>query len=157
MRSGVAIIAASTAVAALACAPARADHQPAFVIPGRLDVPVIVNGYNAGFGIVEGDWGLYRPGAGTVVVIPSPYAPPFPPPARHYFPSLGAAPKLGRYEIEPSPDREKPKQAESFSRGWSVSSDMDAPVTEYAPSPPISPDVNVWGGNWGPGPGPGPW
>jgi hypothetical protein len=148
MRSGLAIIAIAASAAASAHAPARADHEPAFVVPGRSDVPVPINGYNAAWGVVEGDWGLYRPGAVPIVVIPSPYPQSLPPPARRYFPSLGAAPHSGRYEIEPGPNRRLPPPAQDFHRSWSTSSDMNAPVTDYAPSPPmvISPEIDLYGG-----------
>lgn len=121
---------------------ARADHAPAYVVPGRLDVPVMINGYDASWGVVEGEWGLYRPGHMTPIVIPASYAAPLSPPAPRYFPSLGAAPKSGRYEIEPGPNRVLPPPAPSFHREWSSSSGAD-PVTEYAPSPPIivAPDI----------------
>lgn len=114
---------------------ARADHAPAFVVPGRVDVPVIINGYNASWGVVEGDWGLYRPGAVSPVVITAPNLLP-PPPAARWFPSLGGAPRAGRYEIEPPAHRALPPPAQSFYRNWSTAPD-NAPVTEYAPSPPI--------------------
>jgi len=48
---------------------ARADHAPAIVVPGRPDVPVIINGRDARGAIVIGDWGLYRPGAVAPTVI----------------------------------------------------------------------------------------
>lgn len=66
---------------------ARADHQPAFVVPGRSNIPVPINGMNAAWGIVNGDVGLYRPGAVPVTVLPSPYVPPLQPdPPVHYRP-----------------------------------------------------------------------
>lgn len=117
-------------------------------MPGRSDVPVIINGYNAAWGIVNGEWGLYRPGAVRITVIPSPYPQQLPPPARRYFPSLGAAPHSGRYEVEPPANRQLPPRAEDYFRSWSTSSDMNAPVTTYAPTPPmvVSPDVYFDGG-----------
>ncbi len=133
-------------------AVAYADHQPAFVVPGRLNVPVPINGMDASWGVVNGDIGLYRPGAVPVTVIPSPYAPPLQPeppvnyrPALHYYPTMGRQPSVGRLEVEPSADRPKPKPAQSFRRSWSAESPK-VPTTEYAPSPPmmISPDVNFY-------------
>ncbi|MGD9923227.1 MAG: hypothetical protein AB7V13_17545 [Pseudorhodoplanes sp.] len=129
----------------------RADHGPALVVPGRPNIPVPIQGYNAAWGVVEGDWGLYRPGAPPgVTVYPSPFVPPLEPerpvryrPASRYFPTLGTKPFVGRLEIEPGPNRSMPKPAEGFSRSWSAQS-MDVPPTQYAPSPPmmISPEVN---------------
>lgn len=145
---------------------ARADHQPAFVVPGRSNIPVPINGMNAAWGIVNGDVGLYRPGAVPVTVLPSPYVPPLQPdppvhyrPARHYYPTMGRQPLVGRLEVEPSPNQPKPQQAKSFRRSWSAESPK-VPATEYAPSSQmmISPEVN-FGEPWDPnrpGPGPGP-
>jgi hypothetical protein len=141
-----------SAVAVLFAGVAQADHAPAYVVPGRSDVPVMINGYDASWGYVNGDWGLYRPGAVAVTVIPSPYVPqpPIYRPVPRYFPSLGAAPKVGRYEVNPPAHRPMPPQAQPFHQSWSASSDMNAPVTDYAPTGPmfISPEVNVSPG-WG--------
>ena len=51
-------------VAGLICgsAPAPAADGPVIVIPGKRGVPVIINGFDASYTIVEGDWGLDRPG-----------------------------------------------------------------------------------------------
>ena len=56
-------------LAAFAAAPARADNGPVIVIPSRPGVPVVINGRDASYAVVEGDWGLSRPGHGTVRVI----------------------------------------------------------------------------------------
>jgi hypothetical protein len=140
---------------------ARADKGPVIVVPGRPNVPVPINGYNAAWGVSEGDWGLARPGAPPgVTVYPSPYVPPLQPekpvrytPASRYFPTMGTKPFVGRLEIEPSPNAPKPKPAEAYSRSWSVES-PDVPPTQYAPGSDmlISPEVNLntWGGGEGP-------
>jgi hypothetical protein len=136
--------------AALSAGAAQADHAPAYVVPGRSDVPVMINGYDASWGVVSGDWGLYRPGAVAVTVVPSPYVPqpPYYRPVPRYFPSLGGAPKVGRYEINPPAHRPMPPQAQPFHQSWSASSDMSRPVTDYAPTGPmfISPEVDMWRG-----------
>lgn len=111
---------------------ALADNAPVLVVPGRADVPVMINGYDASWGIVEGDWGLYRPGAVSPTVIPSPVALPLPP-AKRWFPSLGAAPNSGRYEIEPPANRPLPPQAQSYHREWGTSSDMSVPAAPPGP------------------------
>ena len=54
---------------ALAPAPVHADSGPVIVIPSRPGVPVIINGRDASYAVVEGDWGLSRPGAVPVTVI----------------------------------------------------------------------------------------
>lgn len=51
---------------AVCCLQAGAAHGsetgPVIVIPSRPGIPVIINGRDASWGIVEGDWGLARPG-----------------------------------------------------------------------------------------------
>ena len=61
-----------TAILAVTASPAFAQREPEIVIPGRPDVPVIINGVDASWGIVEGEFGLDRPGlvAPTVVYRP---------------------------------------------------------------------------------------
>ena len=107
--------------AALPAAPARADTGPVIVIPSRPGFPVVINGRNANWAVVEGDWGLARPGHGVVTVIggtPLRYGP-----RRHWFPNSGVAPERGRNEIDPGPDRLLPEPAESYSRSWSTASE----------------------------------
>ena len=127
------------------------DGAPNFVVPGRPNVPIVINGINASYGVAESDFGLYRPGAVPVTIYPSPYAAPLIPnrpvnyrPPAPYYPSLGGKPYRGRLEIEPSADRPLPQPAQSFHRSWSVES-PNVPPTQYAPSGPmlISPEVNV--------------
>ena len=126
-----ALVLRGVALAALAsAAPARADHAPTFVVPTRPGIPIVINGKNAAWAVVEGDWGLYRPGhmpqtviGGYPVVPGRAYAP-----RPHYFPAYGTRPDRGRYEIEPPPDRQLPEPAESFSRSWSTK-----PQRPYAP------------------------
>jgi hypothetical protein len=135
MRSRV--VAAIFGVAGiLAAAPAYADHEPTYVVPGRADVPVMINGVDAAWGVIEGDWGLYRPGHGAVTVIPAPFAAPLLPPARRYYPSLGGLPYSGRLEVEPPANRQLPPSAPSYHRSWSSSSDP-LPASEPVQLPPI--------------------
>jgi hypothetical protein len=54
---------------AVSASPAFAQREPQIVVPGRPDVPVIINGIDASWGIVEGEFGLDRPGAMAPVVI----------------------------------------------------------------------------------------
>jgi hypothetical protein len=58
----------------LAPAAASADNYPVIAVPGKRGVPVIINGHDASWAVVNGDWGLYRPGAVPVTVI---YPPPW--------------------------------------------------------------------------------
>jgi hypothetical protein len=132
---------------ALASAPARAEGEgPVVVIPSRPGVPVIINGRDASYAVVEGDWGLSRPGAGIVTVIGGSPVLPNPVYTRRnsYHPKYGRAPERGRNEIEPAADRALPDPAESFSRSWSTSSDVtpvnDAPRAMPRQMQPNGPD-----------------
>jgi hypothetical protein len=116
---------------------AYADSEPVIVVPGRLGVPVIINGADATGAVVYGDWGLYRPG-GIVVIEggiwpPAAAAPDWPP---HYFPATGRTPAYGRKEVDPGPHR--PRIAPPYHKAW-VSESAPGPVTEYPPvaAPPV--------------------
>ena len=130
-RAGASFPVALVGFAALATASARADSGPVIVIPSRPGVPVVINGRDASYAVVEGDWGLSRPGAVPVTVIGG--SPILPNPVysrRHsYHPKYGRVPERGRIEIEPAADRVLPEPAESFSRSWSTSSDV-APAND---------------------------
>src|SRR4051812_26179680 len=136
-RVTVSFAVALAGFAALATAPARAEGEgPVIVIPSRPGVPVVINGRDASYAVVEGDWGLSRPGAVPVTVIGgSPILPNAVYTQRHsYHPKYGRAPERGRMELEPAADRALPDPAESFSRSWSTSSDMTAPATIVDPA-----------------------
>ena len=109
------------AILIAATVTALAETGPVIVIPGRPGVPIIINGRDASYGVVEGDWGLAR---GTHVQ-PTVYgglgADPRPH-VGHYYPSSGKLPGYGRVEIEPPANRELPPRAESFSQSWSAES-----------------------------------
>jgi len=111
--------------AALGPVPVRADSGPVFVVPSRPGVPIIINGVDASYAVVEGDWGLSRPGHGVVTVIGG--SPIYPnavySPRNSYHPRYGRTPLRGRNEIEPPADRWLPDPAENFSRSWSTSHD----------------------------------
>ncbi len=111
--------------------PAHADHQPAVIVPGNPEVPVVIDGYNVSWGVAEGDWGLYRAGHGTPVFISSspvfaPYGRP-----RHYFPSAGKEPRSGRYEVIPPANRALPKPAQTYQRSWTTPAAPPTTITEY--------------------------
>ena len=131
----VAIAALATVLLSATSDVAAAAEAPSFVIPGRRDVPVIVNplGFDASYMVVEGDFGLDRPGqvnpviVGGPLIVPAPYYP------GSYFPRDGRRPGYGRYEIEPR-HRAVPKPAESYYRSWSSQSDP-IPATLDPPNP----------------------
>lgn len=130
MRAAVVVVGFALVASAWPAALARADHQPVIVVPGRPDQPVIINGYDARGAIVEGDWGLYRPGQVSPTVT---YGIPLitGPGAGGYYPSAGHRPRSGRYEIDP-PHRRRIEPAQDFHRFWSGGSG-DAPATILPP------------------------
>jgi hypothetical protein len=88
------------------------------VIPGRPGVPIIINGIDASYAVVEGNFGLGK----NIHVEPTIYGgrrvDPVPH-VGHYYPTLGQTPGYGRSEIEPSANRELPQPGESYHRTWS--------------------------------------
>jgi hypothetical protein len=100
---------------------ALADSGPVKVIPGRPGVPIIINGVDVSYAVLEGDWGL---GKGVHVqptvyggraVDPEPHV-------GHYYPSAGHSPGYGRLEIQPPTNRKLPQPAESYHESWSSQS-----------------------------------
>jgi hypothetical protein len=116
--------------------PTYADHAPVYVVPSRPGVPVVINGRDASYAVVEGDWGLSRPGFVPPTVIGgSPLAPnPVYTPRRSYHPRSGQAPPLGRHEVEPPADRALPPPAESYFRSWSSFPEPQGTIEASPPS-----------------------
>ena len=130
MRTGLALaILIGTTAAALA------DSAPVLVIPGRAGVPVIINGVDASYAVVEGDWGLSKNTHVTPTVYGGRYVDPVPN-VGHYYPSSGHLPGYGRLEIEPPANRKLPQPAESYHDSWSAHSAPPAPQTEVPLYPP---------------------
>jgi hypothetical protein len=118
---------------------AHAADAPVIVIPGKPGVPVIINGYDASYSVVEGDWGLDRPGHVQPRIISGPLLLPAPPGYnRGYFPAVGRRPGYGRREIEPPPGRRLPPPAPSYYRSWQSQSDpLPATLDPPANPPPV--------------------
>jgi hypothetical protein len=142
VRSRVGVIVGAALIGGLFLAgTAAADHGPVIVVPGRPDVPVIVNGRDVSGTVIEGDWGLYRPGSVAPAVIrdfrPMSWGTPvsWGTPGGRYFPANGRAPRYGRHEVEPPANRILPPPAESFYQVWGSQSSPE-PVT-------ISPPYNL--------------
>jgi hypothetical protein len=137
----------------IAPAPVRAEGTWV-VIPGRPDVPVIVNPYglDASYTVVEGDFGLDRPAQVNPQIIAGPRVLPAPVRFKHYFPGYGDTPGYGRLEVEPPPNRKLPAPAQSYSRSWSTQSDPLPASTD----PPYPISVDAYTGPWGPPGPPGP-
>jgi hypothetical protein len=130
---------AAFALAFLIATPwtALADSLPVIVIPGRAGVPIIINGVDASYAVVEGDWGLGKGlhmqptvyGGHPVDPVPN---------VGHYYPGSGRLPGYGRLEIEP-PSNGRPKQAESYHESVSVQSTPQPvqPAVPFYPPPVI--------------------
>ena len=101
--------------------PAAAGEGFDIVIPGRPGIPVIINGVDASYAVVEGEGGLGK----GLHVQPTVYGgrPIVPEPeVGHYYPSAGHLPGYGRLEIEPPPGRILPHPAQSYHQSWSAQS-----------------------------------
>src|SRR5471030_2995804 len=107
------------------------------VIPGRPGVPVLMNGIDISYAVVEGQFGLGqgvhnepRVFGGRVVDLE--------PNVGHYYPSAGLTPGYGRLEIEPPANRKLPQPAESYHQSWSSQS-TPQPVQPEVPfyPPPV--------------------
>jgi hypothetical protein len=130
MRAGLALaILIGTTWAALA------DSGPVKVIPGRPGVPIIINGVDVSYAVLEGDWGLGK----GVHVQPTVYggrAVDPVPNVGHYYPSAGQSPGYGRLEIQPPTNRKLPQPAESYHESWSSQSGPPkAPEVPFYPPP----------------------
>ena len=121
-----ALLMAST-VAALA-----SDTGPVIVIPSRPGVPIIINGRDVSYAVLEGDWGLGKGVHYQPTIFPSNWQSIEKPLVGHYYPHTGRMPGYGRLEIETPPQRLP--QAESYYRSWSA---------ESQPTPASPPNVAV--------------
>lgn len=111
-------------------AAAAADTGPLIVIPGRAGVPVMINGRDASYAVVEGEWGLAKhfKNADRVYGGWDRY---IGHEVGHYYPSAGRTPGYGRLEIQPPANRALPQPAESYHRSWSAQSAPPAPQQHY--------------------------
>jgi hypothetical protein len=126
---------------------ASANDGFSVVIPGRAGVPIVINGIDASYAVVESDWGLAK----NVHVQPTVYGgrriePE--PEVGHYYPSAGKMPGYGRLEREPPANRKLPPRAESYSRSWSAQSAPPAAAVPFYPpqviEAPRDPDRSRW-------------
>lgn len=114
---------------------ASANDGVSVVIPVRAGVPIIINGIDASYAVVEGDWGLAK----NVHVQPTIYGGRWIGAASrvgHYYPSAGKMPGYGRLEREPPAHRASRPRAESYGRSWSAQSGPPA-VAEIPAYPPM--------------------
>ncbi|WGD55867.1 hypothetical protein QA641_19440 [Bradyrhizobium sp. CB1650] len=117
------------------------------VIPGRPGVPIIINGIDASYAVVEGTWGLGK----NVQVQPTIYGGRYigerqPSDVGHYYPTLGLRPGYGRLEVEPPANRKLPQPAQSYHRSWGAQSAPLPPQMDIPADPPpviLAPEINV--------------
>ena len=111
------------------------------VIPGRPGVPIIINGVDASYSVIEGEWGLGQGNQVQPTIYGGRYIDPVPR-VGHYYPSAGRMPGYGRLEIEPPANRRLPQPAESYHESWSAQSTplpaqsnvpVNPPTIIYAP------------------------
>jgi hypothetical protein len=124
-------------------APALAADGFDIVIPGRPGVPVIINGIDASYAVVEGDWGLAKGQRVQPTVYGGRYVDPEPH-VGHYYPSLGHVPGYGRFEVEPPANRRLPQPAESYHQSWSAQSSppqAQPQVPLYPPQVIVAPQI----------------
>ena len=135
MRAGIVL-----AILIGAALPAYAGEGFDIVIPGRPGVPVIINGVDASYAVVEGDFGLGQGYHRQPTVYGGRYVE-GEPNVGHYYPSLGRKPGYGRMEIEPPANRILPKPAESYHQSWSAESAPPKPQPPAAEVPLYPPPV----------------
>jgi hypothetical protein len=127
-------------------ATARAGDGFDIVIPGRPGVPIIINGIDASYSVIEGDWGLAK----GVHVQPTVYGGRYiperqPPEVGHYYPTMGLRPGYGRLEVEPPANRKLPQPAESYYRSWGAQSAPLPPQMDVPINPPpiiVAPEID---------------
>jgi hypothetical protein len=112
--------------------PALAGGGFDIVIPGRPGVPIIINGVDASYAVIEGEWGLGQNTQVQPTIYGGRYVDPVPN-VGHYYPSAGHMPGYGRLEIEPPANRRLPQPAESYHQSWSAQS---TPQLEIPANPP---------------------
>ena len=142
-RALLLLIGTTLPVLSPASSPAWANDGFSIVVPGRAGVPIIINGIDASWAVVESDWGLAK----NVHIQPTVYGgrPVDPgPPVGRYYPSAGHMPGYGRLEVQPPANRKLPPRAESFHQSWSVQSAPQPAQSDVPTNPPaviVAPDL----------------
>lgn len=105
------------------------------VVPMRPGVPIIVNGVDISYAVVEGDFGLGKGVHRQPTVYGGHYVD-SEPYVGHYYPSLGSQPGYGRMEIEPPASRKLPRPAQSYHQSWGAQSMMQPNQPDVPMEPP---------------------
>src|SRR5260370_41817817 len=105
------------------------------VIPGRPGVPVIINGIDVSYAVVEGDFGLGKGFHKQPTIYGGRYVD-YAPNVGHYYPSAGHVPGYGRLEIQPPPNRKRPQAAESHFPSLSPQPAQDTAHPDLSLKPP---------------------
>jgi hypothetical protein len=130
-------VASTLAILAAMTSTAFAGGGFDIVIPGRPGVPIVINGIDASYAVVEGEWGLGQGNQVQPTIYGGRYIDPVPR-VGHYYPSAGRMPGYGRLEIEPPANRRLPQPAESFHQSWSAQS---APLPAQSNVPVNPPEI----------------
>lgn len=128
MLAGMLVVAAEVA-------PARAQNEPVIVVPGRPGVPVMMYGVDVSGAVIEGEFGLNRPGQVAPTVIMPYVSPGVAAAPGAYFPSSGQQPAYGRLEVIP-PNRRGPQTGAPYFRVWGTES-RPTPATSPLDNPPM--------------------
>ena len=139
MRVGVALAFLVTMTSA-----AFASEGFEIVIPGRPGMPIIINGIDASYAVIESDWGLGKNVQVQPTIYGGRYIDPVPH-VGHYYPSAGHMPGYGRLEIEPPANRRLPHPAESYHESWSAQSTPQLEIPANPPPVIVAPQI---GGDW---------
>jgi len=102
-------------------------------------VPIIINGVDASYAVIEGDWGLAKGQRVQPTVYGGRPVDPVPN-VGHYYPSAGLQPGYGRLEVEPPANRKLPQPAEGYHESWTSQSNppQSQPEVPFYPPPVIA-------------------
>jgi hypothetical protein len=114
---------------------AAAQNEPVIVVPGRPGVPVMMWGVDVSGAVLEGEFGLNRPGVVAPTVIMRYWPPGYYGTPGAYYPATGQRPRYGRQEVIPPANRRLPPPAEPYHRDW-LSESGSAPVSTPVPFDP---------------------
>lgn len=112
------------------------------VIPGRPGVPIIIDGIDASYAVVEGQWGLGKGEQVQPTIYGGRYIGDPVPNVGHYYPSLGHSPGYGRLEIQPPSNRRLPQPAEGYHQSWSAQSTPQLEIPANPPPVIVAPEID---------------